>query len=226
MATTAVRAAQRALLAARPRSLAAGRLALLGDAIAEECALALGARGCVVDLGALTGWPLPLALDRLPDRVGVALDLSLPALRGLCGLTRGRPRSSDAVGVRYRSHIGVTAAALSLFATRYGAEIARVLAPDCALVVVLPRPDHLRDPVEPLGLLGVDPLKPEHLRHLLGPGLEAPGRVSLSEASAVPRSTTCSPACAAPTAAPRSRARARRSAARTATRSTSRGRDT
>ena len=37
--------------------------------------------GCVLDLGAGTGWYLARVLDRLPGRSGLALDLSRHALR-------------------------------------------------------------------------------------------------------------------------------------------------
>src|SRR5688572_30940209 len=37
--------------------------------------------GCILDLGAGTGWYLARVLDRLPGRIGLALDLSKHALR-------------------------------------------------------------------------------------------------------------------------------------------------
>src|SRR5215472_14969777 len=73
-----------AMVAARVDFLAtghfAGLAAELGRAAAEAAELA-GRRGppgagCVVDVGAGTGYYLAAVLDRLPDRVGLALDAS------------------------------------------------------------------------------------------------------------------------------------------------------
>ena len=117
--------------------------------------------------------------SRLPGRAGLALDVSKPALRRAA---RAHPRAA-AVGCDIWGPLplrdGVAAAVLSVFAPRNGAEIARVLQPDGVVVAVAPDPDHLRELVEALGLLGVDPRKEERLRDRLGPGLEAAGRREL-----------------------------------------------
>lgn len=168
-----------AMVAARERFLTAGHFDPLGAAVAEECERALGAGGCVVDLGAGTGWYLARALDRLPDRAGLALDLSRPALRRAA---RAHPRAA-AVGCDVWGPLplrdGVAAAVLSVFAPRNGAEIARLLSPDGVLVAVVPDRAHLRELVEPLGLLGVDERKDERLRDRLGTGLELVARREL-----------------------------------------------
>jgi 23S rRNA (guanine745-N1)-methyltransferase len=57
---------------------------------------------------------------------------------------------------------------LDVFAPRNGPEIARVLAPSGACVVVTPTPDHLKE-LRHLGLLGVDPLKGERLAVTMEP---------------------------------------------------------
>jgi 23S rRNA (guanine745-N1)-methyltransferase len=57
---------------------------------------------------------------------------------------------------------------MDVFAPRNSAEFARVLHPDGALVVVTPTADHLRDLVQALGLVTVDPEKEDRLERSLG----------------------------------------------------------
>ena len=68
---------------------------------------------------------------------------------------------------------GTAELVVNVFAPRNGPEIARVLAPDGALIVVTPTPRHLVQLVEPLGLLGVDADKAARLEATLSPDLEA-----------------------------------------------------
>jgi 23S rRNA (guanine745-N1)-methyltransferase len=156
------------MLAARERFLAAGHFDPLAEALAGAAGR-LGGDGCVVDLGAGTGWQLARVLDALPDRHGVALDVSAPALRRAA---RAHARIG-AVGCDVWSPLpmpdGVAALVLNVFAPRNGAEMARVLAPGGALVVVTPTARHLEELVERLGLLRVDSRKQERLdRELAG----------------------------------------------------------
>jgi 23S rRNA (guanine745-N1)-methyltransferase len=80
-----------------------------------------------------------------------------------------------------------------VFAPRDGAEIARVLAPGGALLVVSPTPRHLAELVGPLGLLRVDARKQERLERALGEGfapgerreVETPMALSRADAGAV-----------------------------------------
>src|SRR5688572_11185739 len=93
------------MVAAREAFLGAGHFEPLAEAVAEEAERALGGRpeqalgdqaapalggpparpglspGCIIDLGAGTGWYLARVLDRLHGRIGLALDLSKHALR-------------------------------------------------------------------------------------------------------------------------------------------------
>jgi 23S rRNA (guanine745-N1)-methyltransferase len=161
-----------AMVAAREAFLAEGHFDPLADALAG---LPLPA-GDVVDLGAGTGWWLARVLDAAPARAGVALDSSAFALRraarahprieaaALCDAWRGLPLVSGAAGV-----------VLSVFAPRNGPEIARVLAPGGALVVVAPTPRHLGELVEPLGLLSVDADKAARIDASLSPHLVSNG---------------------------------------------------
>jgi 23S rRNA (guanine745-N1)-methyltransferase len=156
------------MVAARSRFLAGGHFDPLAEALARAAGR-VGGDGCVVDLGAGTGWQLARVLDALPDRHGVALDVSQPALRRAA---RAHPRIGavgcdvwGALPVRDRS----AGLVLNVFAPRNGADMARVLAPGGSLVVVTPTARHLQQLVEGLGLLSVDSRKQERLdRELAG----------------------------------------------------------
>ena len=114
------------MVAARGRVLSSGLFDPLAEALAEEGAAA--GEGAVIELGAGTGWYLARVLERLPDRVGVALDVSKPALRRAA---RAHPRAV-AVGADVWGALpvqdGVAGLILSVFAPRNADETARVLA--------------------------------------------------------------------------------------------------
>jgi 23S rRNA (guanine745-N1)-methyltransferase len=132
--------------------------------------------GCVAEIGAGTGHYLARALEALPGRSGLALDISKHALRRAA---RAHPRIGAVVCDAWRAlpvGDGVAAVALSVFAPRDGAEIRRILAPGGALVLVTPTALHLHELVSELGLLRVDEYKPERVEEKLGPFLEAVGR--------------------------------------------------
>jgi 23S rRNA (guanine745-N1)-methyltransferase len=141
-----------AMVAARERFLAAGHFAPLAARLAELAAGA--AQGCVLDLGAGTGYYLRAVLDALPGRAGVALDLSKPAARRAAA----DPRITAVVADVWRElpvRTGAAGLALVVFAPRNLEELRRVLHPGGVVIVVGPGPDHLRELVEPLGLLRV-----------------------------------------------------------------------
>lgn len=164
-----------AMVTARATFLDAGHLAPLSAAVARAAAAAAPAGGAVLDLGAGTGHHLAAVLDALPDRVGVALDLSKHAARRAA---RAHPRIGAAVADAWSPlpvRGGVAAVALSVFAPRDGGELARVLVRGGAAVVVTPTPDHLRDLVDVLGLLTVDADKPRRLAQELEGHLELEG---------------------------------------------------
>ncbi len=161
-----------AMVAARVAFLAAGHHAGIAAAIAGTAAAVLdGAAvpGCVVDVGAGTGHHLAAALERLPERVGVALDASRFALRRAA---RARPRIGAVACDAWRPLPVADAGAavvLSVFAPRDAAELRRILHPGGGLVVVTPTQAHLAELVEPLRLLHVDARKDERLEERLGP---------------------------------------------------------
>jgi 23S rRNA (guanine745-N1)-methyltransferase len=173
------------MVAARQRFLAAGHFERLAEAVASavaevaEVAAAPGQPAYVVDLGAGTGWYLAGLLARLPRAMGLALDISKPALRRAA---RAHPRIAAVACDAWRPlpvRHGVAAVVLNVFAPRNGEEIARVLRPGGVAVVVTPAPDHLSQLAEPLGLLAVDERKDEHLAGRLAPALEIADRTEL-----------------------------------------------
>jgi 23S rRNA (guanine745-N1)-methyltransferase len=156
-----------AMVAARETFLAGGHLDPVAEALVGEARSAAG-DGCVVDLGAGTGWQLARALDALPFRHGVALDVSGPALRRAA---RAHPRIG-AVGCDIWGPLPlrgeIAGLVLNVFAPRNGAEMARLLHPRGSLVVVTPTARHLEQLVPALGLLSVDARKQERLDRELG----------------------------------------------------------
>lgn len=170
-----------AMVAARAAVLDAGRFAAVTEALADQVAELVPPDGVVVDLGAGTGHHLTGVLERLPDRAGIAVDLSKHAARRAA---RCHPRVGAVVADVWQGlpiGTGTAAAVLCVFAPRNAAEIARVLQPDGVIVVVTPLPHHLGELIGPLGLLEVDPRKQERLLAALDPVAEAAGPVRTVE---------------------------------------------
>jgi 23S rRNA (guanine745-N1)-methyltransferase len=152
------------MIAARERFLGQGHYEPLAHAVR-----ALAARyqpagpGLVVDLAGGTGYYLAAVLDGLPDRYGLCVDLSAPALRRAA---RAHARAA-AIGadVWRRLPIAPRSAAvmLSVFGPRNAAEVDRVRTADGVLIIASPGETHLRELREPLGLIGVDQRKPQRL---------------------------------------------------------------
>jgi 23S rRNA (guanine745-N1)-methyltransferase len=165
------------MVAARERFLGEGHFEPLASALSAEAARALeaGPRGAILDLGAGTGWYLARVLERAPGRSGLALDLSKHALRRAA---RAHDRIGAVAADAWRPlpvREGAAALALSVFAPRNGAELARVLRPGGALFVVVPSDRHLIELIEPLGLVSVDERKRERLDAQLDPHLRPQG---------------------------------------------------
>ncbi|MGK5738281.1 putative RNA methyltransferase [Micromonospora sp. URMC 103] len=160
------------MVAARADFLAAGHYDLISAALADAAVAvigpAVGAYPLVVDAGAGTGRHLAAVLAALPDAVGLALDVSKPALRRAA---RAHPRAAAALADTWQRlplADGAVALLLNVFAPRNGAEFRRVLDPAGALLVVTPDDDHLAELVGPLGLLRVDPAKEDRVAGSLG----------------------------------------------------------
>jgi 23S rRNA (guanine745-N1)-methyltransferase len=121
----------------------------------------------VADVGAGTGYYLARVLDDLPGAVGVALDVSKFALRRAA---RAHERIGAVVADAWRGlplRDASVDVVINVFAPRNAAELARILRPGGALVVVTPTPRHLAELVSRLGLLTVDEDKDVRLRETL-----------------------------------------------------------
>ncbi|MEV4479403.1 putative RNA methyltransferase [Micromonospora coxensis] len=155
------------MVAARADFLAAGHYDVVSAALAEAArpvaGRVAGAYPLVVDAGAGTGRHLAAVLAALPDAVGLALDVSKPALRRAA---RAHPRAAAALADTWQRlplADASTAVLLDVFAPRNGAEFHRVLDPDGALLVVTPTGAHLAELVDALDLLRVDPAKADRV---------------------------------------------------------------
>jgi 23S rRNA (guanine745-N1)-methyltransferase len=142
------------------------------------------APGVFIEPGCGTGHYLAAALAADPSREGIGLDTSKYALRRCA--KRTVPGSEPGAGTRQRIAAvladawqrlpirdGAAAAVLNVFAPRNAEEIARVLDPQGALVVLTPRQDHLRELVGTLDMLSVDPEKEQRTADQLGTRFEA-----------------------------------------------------
>ena len=152
------------MVMAREAFLATGEYEPIAHAVAE-CARQAVARapGVVVDVGAGTGYYLSACLEAVPDRLGVALDLSKYAARRAA---RAHPRIGAVVCDAWRTlplKSGAASVVLDVFAPRNAAETQRALHPNGALVVVTPTQEHLAELVSALSLLSVDEAKESRL---------------------------------------------------------------
>jgi 23S rRNA (guanine745-N1)-methyltransferase len=158
------------MVAARVAFLSAGHYRPVMDAVVAAASQAPA--GCVADLGAGTGHYLAAVLDAAPGRVGLALEISKPALRRAA---RAHPRAG-AVGCDVWVALPVRDAAISVvlnvFAPRNPAELGRVVAPGGTLVVVSPTAAHLAGLVSSLGLLSVPPDKAQRVTAALAAHFE------------------------------------------------------
>jgi 23S rRNA (guanine745-N1)-methyltransferase len=169
------------MVEAREAFLAAGHYARLSEALADE-ALAAGAGGAVVDIGAGTGHHLARVLDALPDARGIAMDSSQAALRRAA---RAHARAASIGADAWKDlplRDGTAAVILSVFAPRNPAEMARVLAPHGALLAVTPTTRHLYELVGPLGLLSVPEDKADRLDEQLSAHFELSERRAVEHA--------------------------------------------
>ena len=124
-------------------------------------------RGCILEVGAGTGYYLAAVLDRFPGRLGLALDISKFAARRAA---RAHERMAAIVCDAWSALPVADACAslvLDIFAPRNPPEFRRVLRTGGTLLVVTPSPRHLEELVAALGLLKVDERKPERLEQAL-----------------------------------------------------------
>jgi 23S rRNA (guanine745-N1)-methyltransferase len=182
------------MVADRAAFLGAGHYAPLAQALGDLTLADLSARApadvdgpVVLDAGAGTGYYLAAVLDRLgPPAVGLAMDVSVPALRRAAraawaapGIARPAPgiaRATPGIGAigwdtwqPFPVRPGAVSLILNVFAPRNGPEFHRVLQPGGTLIVVTPAEGHLSELVGPAGLLTVDEHKDSRLAATLGP---------------------------------------------------------
>lgn len=130
----------------------------------------------VLEIGAGTGYYLTSVLDALPGARGIALDVSKAAARRAA---RAHPRAGSVLADAWRGlpvPDGVMSAVVSVFAPRNADEVARVLAEGGRFVVVTPTSRHLRELIDPLGMVSVDAAKEDRLAESLGERFELVGR--------------------------------------------------
>jgi 23S rRNA (guanine745-N1)-methyltransferase len=168
------------MVAAREAFLGAGHYdpiaAAINAAAHPVVARTTGKAPSVVDLGAGTGYYLAALLEEWGAWRGIALDASAPALHRAL---RAHPRiAAIACDVWQQLPLQDAAAHLvvNVFAPRNGREIARVLSPGGALVVVTPTPRHLEQLGSTLGMLSIHPDKQARVRAALSPHLQAADR--------------------------------------------------
>jgi 23S rRNA (guanine745-N1)-methyltransferase len=153
------------MLAARDAFLGAGHF----EPIAHAVVAAAGpSPACAVELGAGTAYYLARLLDAVPGCVGLALDVSRPAVRRAVRAHRRITAVRCDVWQELPLRDGCADVVLDVFAPRNGPEIARVLAPGGTLVVVTPTPRHLAE-IAPLRTISVDERKQERLDATLAP---------------------------------------------------------
>jgi 23S rRNA (guanine745-N1)-methyltransferase len=152
------------MVAARDLFLRGGHYRRIADATASLAARHdPGGPGLVVDLAGGTGYYLARVLDILPQRGGLCVDLSAPALRRAA---RAHPRAA-AIGADVWRPLpladGCAAHVLSVFGPRNAAETSRVLVPGGTLTIAAPGGAHMREIRERLGLIGIDQRKRERI---------------------------------------------------------------
>ncbi|AZQ70585.1 MULTISPECIES: putative RNA methyltransferase [Streptomyces] len=156
---------------ARDEFLSAGHYAPISEALVELARRTVdpSVPGCVVDIGGGTGYYHARVMDAFPDAEGILLDISKFAARRAA---KAHPRIGAAVADAWQDlplKDGAASLVLNTFAPRNGPELGRVLAPGGVLLVVTPRPGHLQELIDALGLLRVDERKESRLTEQLAP---------------------------------------------------------
>lgn len=160
------------MVADRAAFLGAGHYAPLAQALADLASEAADGPGgpAVLDAGAGTGYYLAGVLHGLgPRAVGLAMDVSVPALRRAGRAAPGIGAIGWDTWQPFPLRPGAVSLILNVFAPRNGPEFHRVLQPGGTLIVATPADGHLAELVGPAGLLTVDEQKDSRLAVTLGP---------------------------------------------------------
>ncbi|WP_149360914.1 putative RNA methyltransferase [Lolliginicoccus suaedae] len=158
------------MIAAREELFARGHYRVIEQAIAGIAARACQSRRdpLIVDIGAGIGNYLAAALEHLPAGLGIGIDVSKPAARRL---GRAHPRAGAIIADVWS---GLPLAdqcadvALTVFAPRNAAEIARILRPGGTWLIATPAAHHLAELARIEGVLSVDERKGERLAATVG----------------------------------------------------------
>ena len=154
-----------AMVNAREELLGSGLYARIRDHAAFNIAEIIEptTNNLIVDLAGGTGYYLAGILEHIPRSAGLCIDLSASALRRAA---RSHPRAY-AIGADLRRKFPIRSHSASVVTSFFGprniSEIQRILSAAGYFVVVTPTNEHLHELVEPLGMIGVDPLKDERL---------------------------------------------------------------
>ncbi|QGU02392.1 23S rRNA (guanine(748)-N(1))-methyltransferase [Corynebacterium kalinowskii] len=158
------------MIASRETFLSGGYFAPFVEAVSatinqalDEANVADEDRPAIVEIGAGTGYYLAHALDDVAESRGVGIDISVPAAKHLA---KCHPRAGAVVAdawqrlpIRDRAVDVITV----IFAPRNPEEFARILKEKGQVIVLTAHPGHLDELREPLGIIGVEPGKIEHL---------------------------------------------------------------
>ncbi|QTH60683.1 methyltransferase domain-containing protein [Corynebacterium hindlerae] len=159
-----------AMVQSRETFLSRGHFAPFVEAVSEHIHQVLDEAGVsddhppvIVEIGAGTGYYLAHALDDVADSRGVGIDVSVPAAKHLA---KCHPRVGAVVAdawqrlpIRDNSVDVITV----IFAPRNPQEFARILRENGEVIVLTAHPGHLDELREPLGIIGVEAGKIDHL---------------------------------------------------------------
>lgn len=156
-----------AMVQARAEFLTRGHFGTLSASVADVVARSVASvEGCILDVGAGTGYYLAAVLDRLPERTGIALDISKHAAKRAAA---AHPMIGAVVADTWKGlpmRVGSAAAVLDIFAPRNISEFLRVLSPRGVFVLVTPTERHLAELVASGALLTVDERKEDRLAEM------------------------------------------------------------
>lgn len=167
------------MVTARARFLGSGHYLPLTKGLADASLRHAPRQGLVLEVGAGTAYHLAHILESLPDRLGLAIDLSKDAARAAA---KAHPRVGSVVADMWdRLPLADESAGLTLdvFAPRQPRELHRTLRRNGILIVATPEAHHLTELRQRLGLLSIDPEKEGRLSRTLEPYFQLIGTTSL-----------------------------------------------